>query len=91
MHVIQDGRLSHGDRLLEVNEESVIHMRSEEVAATLRSLDDNHEAIRLVVAHSEKEGESQAEQDLIPEVMDVSSCKLTSSTCETALCFCVFV
>ena len=47
-------------------------MRSEEVAARLRSLDDAREAIRLVVAHSEREGESQAVQDVIPEVMDVS-------------------
>ena len=67
--MLQDGRLSRGDRLLQVNEESVIHMRSEEVAARLRSLDDAHEAIRLVVAHGEREG---AVQDVVPEVMDVS-------------------
>ena len=67
--MLQDGRLSRGDRLLQVNEESVIHMRSEEVAARLRSLDDAREAIRLVVAHGEREG---AVQDVIPEVMDVS-------------------
>ena len=67
--MLQDGRLSRGDRLLQVNEESVIHMRSEEVAARLRSLDDAREAIRLVVAHGEREG---AVQDVVPEVMDVS-------------------
>jgi C-terminal processing protease CtpA/Prc len=72
----KDGRLSRGDKVLEVNEESVIHMRSEEVAARLRSLDDAREAIRLVVAHSEREGESQAVQDVIPEVMDSSGDEL---------------
>ena len=69
---VQDGRLSRGDRILQLNEESVIHMRSEDVAARLRSLDDAREAIRLVVAHSEREGESQTTQEVIPEVMDVS-------------------
>jgi C-terminal processing protease CtpA/Prc len=69
----KDGRLSRGDRLLQVNEESVIHMRSEEVAARLRSLDDAREAIRLVVAHGEREG---AVQDVVPEVMDSSGDEL---------------
>ena len=55
-----------------MNEESVIHMRCEDVAAKLSALGEAGEAIRLVVAHTECEGDSAKEQEVIPEVMDVS-------------------
>ena len=80
--MLQDGRLSSGDRLLQVNEESVIHMRSEEVAERLHSLDEARETIRLVVAHSEREGEGQTTQEVVPEVMDVSNQLGNLTPCE---------
>ena len=46
-------------------------MRCEDVAAKLRSLEEAGQAIRLVVAHSEREGEG-VEEEVVPEVMDVS-------------------
>ena len=69
---LQDGRLSEGDRILQINEESVIHMRCYDITAKLRSLEEAREAIRLVVAHSEREGERLKESEVVPEVMDVS-------------------
>ena len=77
-----------------MNEESVIHMRSEEVVARLCSLDEARETIRLVVAHSEREGESQAVQEVIPEVMDVSETaavvfQLTNFSCSVCLSWAV--
>ena len=47
-------------------------MRCYDITAKLRSLEEASEAIRLVVAHSEREGERLKESEVIPEVMDVS-------------------
>ena len=69
---MQDGRLSEGDRLLQVNDESVIHMRCDDVVAKLRSLEEAGQTIRLVVAHSERDSDRLEEEGVIPEVMDVS-------------------
>ena len=71
-NVLQDGRLAVGDRLLQVNDESIMHMRCNDVAAKLHLLEGAGQAIRLVVAHSERESEGTEEEEVIPEVMDVS-------------------
>ena len=66
----QDGRLQQGDHLLQINEESVIHMKYDDVVAQLRSVSQAGKAIRLVVARP-VEGESAG---AVPELNDVSTC-----------------
>ena len=69
---MQDGRLYEGDRLLQINDESVIHMRCDDIIARLHSLEEAGKTIRLVVAHTERDGGRLEQEGIIPEVMDVS-------------------
>ena len=54
----QDGRLQKGDQLLQINEESVIHMRNEDVIAKLRSVSSGGYPIKLVIARLIREEEN---------------------------------
>ena len=53
----QDGRLQKGDQLLQINEESVIHMRNEDVIAKLRSVSGGGYPVKLVIARLIREEE----------------------------------
>jgi len=66
----QDGRLRQGDQLLQINEESVIHMRYEDVVAKLRSVSQAGKSIRLVVARIVN-GSGEEDLGVPPEINDV--------------------
>ena len=66
----QDGRLRQGDQLLQINEESVIHMRYEDVVAKLRSVSQAGKSIRLVVARIVNSS-GEEELGVPPEINDV--------------------
>lgn len=66
----QDGRLRQEDQLLQINEESVIHMRYEDVVAKLRSVSQSGRSIRLVVARVVS-GRVDEESGVLPEINDV--------------------
>ena len=53
--LLQDGRLQQGDQLLQINEESVIHMRYDDVIAKLRSVSTAGYPVKLVVARKVSE------------------------------------
>ena len=55
---MQDGRLQKRDQLLQINEESVIHMRNEDVIAKLRSVSSGGYPIKLVIARKIREEEN---------------------------------
>ena len=61
---MQDGRLQKGDQLLQINEESVIHMRNDDVIAKLRSVSSGGYPIKLVIARKIREDN--------PEDVDIS-------------------
>lgn len=58
-----------------------MHMRYEDVAHILQSFSRAGQQVRLVVAHSEQE--EPEEEEVIPEVMDVSG-----SSCQFCMLFC---
>ena len=69
--LLQEGNLAVGDQLLQINDESVVNLKSDEVATKLHMLERVGQAIRLVVARGDqgREGMEGASQ----EGTDVSS------------------
>ena len=64
----QDGRLRQNDQLLQINEESVIHMRHEEVIGKLRIVSQSGKPMKLVISRRVCSGESE----MVPDINDVS-------------------
>ncbi len=65
----QDGRLHQGDHLLQINEESIIHMTYDDVIAKLMSVSQAGKPVRLVVARSVDVNEQEAV--VVPEINEV--------------------
>lgn len=59
------------DLLLQINEQSVLHMPSDDVIASLKSVSMAGLPIKLVVARAVEEAESGVEPDVPLEINDV--------------------
>ena len=79
-HFLQDGHLKKEDLLLQINEKSVLHMASDDVIASLKSVSVAGMPIKLVVARAVEEAESGIEQGVPLEINDVRG------KCEHAWC-----
>ena len=66
----QEGNLAVGDQLLQINDESVVNLKSDEVATKLHMLERVGQAIRLVVARGDQGREGP--EGASPEGTDVS-------------------
>ena len=64
----QDGRLKQQDQLLQINEESIIHMSYEDVVEKLKLVSHAGKPIRLVVSRAM----SGHDVGVVPEFNDVS-------------------
>ena len=70
-HTHQDGRLKQGDRLLQINEESVVSLQYADVVSRLRAAGQGGLPIKLVVARLEEEAEDDEKEVVVPELPDV--------------------
>ena len=76
--LIQDGQLQRGDQLLQINEESVIHMRNDDIIAKLRSVSSGGYSVKLVIARKVKDDH--------PEDVDINDVHVSGEyTCVHAL------
>ena len=67
----QDGQLQKEDQLLQINEESVLHMEYDDIIAKLQTVSQAGQPIRLVIARAVSV-ESQSGE--IPDLNDVRYC-----------------